>query len=175
MHRMLLGAITVAIALSSTLTASAQIITFNFTGTISPVSGGPRVGPFVDGQTVSGSFTFESVAVDQDSSPGVGLYENVISFSISIPDAGYFATASSGSRPGYVELLDNEDGMRDRYVVNMQAPDQNLSGSPVAGATLDRLAIILRDRTTLALSSDALPLVPPSLSAFPNGTVHSWL
>jgi hypothetical protein len=170
MHRTLLGATTVAIVLSSTLTASAQVITFNFTGTISPVSGGPRVGPFVDGQTVSGSFTFESVAVDQDPSLVVGLYENVTSFNISIPDAGYFATASPGSRPGFVEVLDNQDGMRDRYVVSMTAPDQSLSGTPVAGATLNRLAIVLRDRTTLALSSDALPLVPPSLSAFPDGT-----
>jgi hypothetical protein len=71
--------------------------------------------------------------------------------------------------PGFIELLNDEDGVRDRYVVSMTAPDQMVSGTAVAVGTLVRLALVLRDRTTLALSSDALPLSPPSLSDFAAG------
>jgi anaerobic glycerol-3-phosphate dehydrogenase len=99
----------------------------------------------------------------------VGLYETVTAFNVSIPAANYSAAASAGTRRGEIEILDNEDGVRDRYVVDMSAPDQNVSGPAVAGMTLERLAIVLRDRTTLAVSSDALPAIPPLLSDFAFG------
>ena len=108
---------------------------------------------------------------DSDSSSVRGLYENVVDFEISIPDAGYSASASPASRPGFVEVLNDEDGVRDRYVVSMTAPNQSVSGPAVAGYALERLAILLRDRVThQAFSSDALPLLPPSLVDFPTET-----
>ena len=145
------------------------LITFDFTGTVSHVPDPISGGPFAIGQAVSGSYTFDPAAADQDPSAGIGLYDNVTSFNVSIPAANYSGTASPASQPGFIEILDNEDGVRDRYVVSMTAPNQNVSGPSVAGATLTRLAIVLRDRTTLAVSSDALPLVPPSLSDFAFG------
>jgi hypothetical protein len=145
-------------------------ITFNFTGTISSVPEPLGGGPFSVGQTVSGSYTFNPVANDQDPSSVTGVYENVIGFDVSIPDASYSGSAFVGSKPGQITILNNQDGVRDRYVASMSAPDQNMSGPSVAGADLTRLAIVLRDQTTLAFSSDALPLSPPSLSDFAFGT-----
>jgi hypothetical protein len=97
------------------------------------------------------------------------LYQNVIRFEYLVPAANYHATATAGSSPGFIEVLDNEDGVRDRYVVSMGKPRQDVSGPDVAGHTLDHIAIVLRDRTTFAVSSDALPLVPPTLSDFAFG------
>lgn len=158
-----------ALLLWSPQTASAQEITFNFTAVINRVFESLSSGPFAPGQTVSGSFTFDSTATDQDPSPVVGLYRNVIRFEYSVPAANYHATATAGASPGFIEVLDNEDGVRDRYVVSMGRPDQNVSGPDVAGHTLDHISIVLRDRTTFAVSSDALPLVPPALSDFAFG------
>ena len=146
------------------------LLTFEFTGTVSYLPDPLGNGPLALGQAVSGSYTFDPTATDQDpSSIVVGLYESVTAFNVSIPVANYSASASAGTRRGHIEILDNEDGVRDRYVVDMSAPEQNVSGPGVAGMTLDRLAIVLRDRTTLAVSSDALPLTPPLLSDFAFG------
>jgi hypothetical protein len=145
------------------------LITFDFAGTISYLPPPFDQGAFALGQAVSGSYTFLAEAADQDPSPGVGFYENVTGFTFSIPAANYSGSASPGSRLGFIEILDDEDGARDRYVASMTAPDQNVSGPVVPWGTLNRLAIVLRDRTTLAFSSDALPLVPPSLTDFASG------
>jgi hypothetical protein len=158
----------IAFLLSSPSAASAQEITFNFTAVITRVFDTLSSGPFALGQTVSGSYTFSAAAVDQDPSPVRGLYWNVIRLEYAVPAANYAATATAGASPGFIEVLDNEDGVRDRYVVSM-GPGQIVSGPDVAGHTLDRIGIVLRDRTTLAVSSDALPLVPPALSDFAFG------
>jgi hypothetical protein len=170
MH-LLTRAMIVAIVLSSPLTADAQLITFNFTGTVSHVPALLSGGPIATGQTVAGSFTFDPTVADSDASPIVGFYQNLVAFDVSIPDASFVATASPGSLPGFIEILNDEDGVRDRYVASMTAPNQNVSGPAVAGAPLQRLAILLRDRVThQAFSSDALPLLPPSLADFPTET-----
>jgi hypothetical protein len=170
-HVWVRAVIPVAIVLFSTLTADAQVVTFNFTGTISYVPVELSGGPIAPGQTFSGSFTFDATATDEDPSPVVGLYQNLIAFEVSIPGAAYEATASPGLGPGSIEILDDEEGARDRYVADMQTPGQNLIGTAVSIGTLERLAIVLRDSVThSAFSSDALPIVPPSLSDFPTGT-----
>jgi hypothetical protein len=169
MKQPLLCSVGVAFLLSSPHTASAQEITFNFTAVITRVFDSLSSGPFALGQTVTGSYTFDSAAVDQDPSPVVGLYQNVTRLEFSVPAANYHATTTAGSSPGFIEVLDNEDGVRDRYVVSMGTPGQNVSGPDVAGHTLDHIGIVLRDRTTFAVSSDALPLVPPMLSDFAFG------
>ncbi len=158
-----------AFLLLSPLTASAQEITFNFTAVITRVFDSLSSGPFALGQTVSGSYTFDSAAGDQDPSPVVGLYRNVIRFEFSVPAANYHAIGVAGSSPGFIEVLNNEDGVRDRYVVSVENPGQNVTGPDVAGHTLNHISIVLRDRTTVAVSSDALPLVPPELAAFAFG------
>jgi hypothetical protein len=145
-------------------------VTFNFTATLPAIPGQLSGGPLAEGQTVSGSFTFSSPAADLDPSAERGEYFNLISFDISIPAAGYVASATPAATPGLIEILDNQDGLRDRYVASMTEPDQIVTGPAINGWALERLAIVLRDRTLLAFSSDALPLVPPPLSAFANGS-----
>jgi hypothetical protein len=172
MKQPLLCSVGIAFLLSTSHMAHAQEITFRFTGVIT-VAGDPRTqepfGPFEVGQLVEGSYTFDTTAVDQDPSDIVGQYESVIRFDYSVPAANFAATASAGSSRGRIEVLNNDEGVRDRYGVHNTEPRQNLSGPEVAGHAVEGLSIVMRDRTTFAVSSDALPLVPPTLLQFADG------
>jgi hypothetical protein len=152
--------------------ASAQLITFQFTGTVADVSGVRLgAGPFTAGQMVSGSYTFDAAALDELPWTDVlASYRAVTSFQVSIPAAAYAASGSPATSLGFIGVVNNHDGIRDEYVVLMSAPQQTLTGTAVADLRLDSLSIVLRDRTSLALTSDALPLVPPALSNFTFGT-----
>lgn len=159
----------VALLVSAPQAAYAQQITFKFTGVITFVRDPLTQGPFAVGQVVEGFYTFDSTAADVDPSGVVGRYENVVRMEYAIPSIGFVATASAGSRPGHIEVLDDDEGVRDRYGVHMNEPDQIVSGPDVAGQTLDGISIVMRDRTTMAVSTDALPLVPPTLTQFADG------
>jgi hypothetical protein len=149
--------------------SGSELMTFEFAGTISYLPPPLDTGPFAVGQAANGSYTFDPTVSDEDPSTVVGMYRGLVAFNISVPGASYVASAAPGAQPGFIEILNNEDGVRDRYVASMTAPDQALSGTTVPFGTLARLAIVLRDRTTLAFSSDALPLTPPLLSDFASG------
>lgn len=159
----------VALLLSAPEAAYAQQITFRFTGVITFVREPLTQGPFAVGQVVEGFYTFDSTAADVDPSEVVGRYENVVRMEYAIPAIGFVATASPGSLPGHIEVLNDEDDVRDRYGVHMTEPAQIVSGPDVAGQTLDGMSIVMRDRTTLAVDTDALPLVPPTLMQFADG------
>ena len=163
-----------AFLLFAAMPGRAQEITFNFTAVIDRIQVDgvdlPNEGSFAIGQAVTGSYSFDSTAIDEDQSSEVGLYRNVTRFEAIVPDANYHARTAAGSNLGFIEILDNQDGVRDRYVASAPGPFQIVSGVNLAGRPLDRLAVVLRDRTTLALSSDALPVVPPTLTDFASGT-----
>jgi hypothetical protein len=158
-----------ALLLCSPHAASGQQITFDFTGVITRVDDPLTAGPLAIGQIVSGSYTFDSTAGDQDPSAVVGRYDAVLRLELSVPAASYHVLASAGATPGLIEVLNDEDGVRDRYVVDVATPGQDVSGAGIAGHTLEYVSLVLRDRTTLALSSDALPLTPPVLADFAFG------
>ena len=84
MPHLLTRTMTVAILLLSPLTAHAQLITFDFTGTVSDVPALLSTGPIINGQTVAGSFTFDATVADSNASPVVGLYQNLVAFDVSI-------------------------------------------------------------------------------------------
>jgi hypothetical protein len=168
MRRVLLP-LALGLLLSAPHTAIAQEITFKFTGVITLVREPLDQGGFAVGQVVEGSYTFVTPAADQDPSSVVGRYQNVVRMDYSVPAIGYTAVAVAGSTPGRVVVLNNDEGVRDRYVVSMGEPDQIVSGPDVAGHTLDGMSIVMRDRTTDAVSTDALPLVPPTTEQFADG------
>ncbi len=178
MSHLLIRTAAVAMFLALPLTAHAQLITFDFTATVSSVPAALTGGPIVPGRTVTGSFTFDPTVSDSDPSEVFGVYRNLVGFEVAIPLAGYAAAGSPGTEPGRIEAWNDEGGSdgvrRDRYVVTMSTPGQTFSGPDVNGFPLIRLAIVLRDRGTVeepptAFTSDELPLVPPSLAAFPIG------
>lgn len=145
------------------------LVTVSFTATVSHVPTPIAGGPFAVGQAVSGSFTFDPTATDQDPSATYGSYPAITAFNFSIPAASYSGSAAPAVTRGEIEITNDEDDLRDEYVADMASPEQTVSGPAVAGATLDRLAIVLRDRTTSTFSSDALPVGPLLLSDFAFG------
>jgi hypothetical protein len=157
-------AVTLALLLSLPQAVAAQELTFNFTGTISFVDPVIAGGPFAEGQAVSGSFTFDPTVTDENASPAIGHYTSVTQFRIDIPGAGYTATATPNTSRGFIDVRDNAGTDGDRYVVDVEPPEQVIAPATIAGMPQLWFTFLLRDRTGGALSSDALPVVPPSLA-----------
>jgi hypothetical protein len=161
----------VPVLLCTASAAHAQEITFGFTGLVDSVT--LPGSPFVPGQVVTGSFTFDGAAPDLDPSAEVGQYEAVVNFELSVPAAGYHATGVAGGSRGQITVLNDQDGVRDRYVADVSNPGQVVSGPDVGAYGLEFMTIVLRDPTTTAFLTDALPLSPPDLADFGDGTqVH---
>ncbi len=149
---------------SALTTAQATPISFAFTGVVQNVA--PALsGTFQPGDAFSGSYTFESTTPDTDPSAGLGLYANAISgltFTIGSYTGG--ADCSAGSCD--IAVTDGGPGdcaLTDCYVVTVSHP----TGPSVEGVLPTSFGLSLLDGSGLALSSDALPLIPPDLSNFP--------
>jgi hypothetical protein len=123
----------------------------------------------VVGDTISGSYTFDSTAPDLDSSPVDSSYQTIISLNF-VTSRGYSASAIGSPTKGLIETQNDSPNLtKDRYVVNMEAPGQTISAPAVDGQTLTFLTIVLRSSLTTVFPSDALPLTPPSIGDFDRG------
>lgn len=126
--------------------AHAQPITFSYTGTVTD----DPFGLSSFGAPISGTYTFDSAAVDSIPSPATGSF------------------ASSGSGIGFTANVDGTDhSVLSTLTVNTA---NNVGGVDQYGAiALDgmlTLELFLEDATGTALASDALPLLPPALASF---------
>ena len=127
--------------------AHALPITFSFTGTVTD----DPFGLSSFGAPISGSYTFDSAAVDSIASPATGSFASA--------GAGFGFTANvdgtNYSVPGTltVNTANNIAGGVDQYGVIAQ------------DSSLD-LELFLQDATGTALASKALPLLPPALASF---------
>jgi hypothetical protein len=146
----------------ATTPATAALVTFNFTGTVSNVGNKLNTNPatFSTGQAVSGSYTFNSATVDSVGGAHTGLYNNTIS-NLVVHIGSYTATLGGGSN--FIEV-DNKANF-DRYT--LQAP---VTGSLVNGRSPSFFEIKLNDTSHTAFSNDHLPTSPPSLGSFTTET-----
>ena len=140
--------------------ANAALITFNFTGTVTGVGSQLGTTTFSNGQTLSGSYTFNSATADSNGGPTIGTYNGTIS-NLVVNIGSYNATLGAGSNSIDVKNLP----MSDSYT--MQAP---FTGSTVNGRTPVSFGIDLTDPTHTAFSNDHLPTTPPSLASFATDT-----
>ncbi len=135
----------------------AATIKFPFTGQVTEVSDEPQLEALgvVLGALVFGRLFFSSTMPDFDPSPNVGDYrQNQFSVAIGIGQYSVGSEPSPGARG--ITVLNDFEG-RDEYRVNAGGPDTfSISGAE----------IFLVDPTGTVFSSDALPLVLPSLSEF---------
>ena len=137
----------------------AATIKFRFTGQVTEVPDDPQLETqgVVLGALVFGSMHFSSGAPDFDPSPNVGDYrQNQFGVLIGIGQYGVGSEPSPGARG--ITVLNDFEG-RDEYRVNAGGPDTSRFGFASA-------EIFLVDPTGTVFSSDALPLVLPSLSEF---------
>jgi hypothetical protein len=151
----------IAIALSICLVtaiprnAMADLV-FNFTGSVIGVDA-ELASQFTVGESVVGSYTFNEAAVDE--APGdmtLGIYDLA---TLTVTFGGdYTVTQGSDSE---IQVLDGPPG-NDVYAVLLDDP----SGPTVAGLSVTAFVFGPIDVDSAVFNSDALPIMPPNLSAF---------
>jgi hypothetical protein len=165
MRKRLLKFVFVILLCCGGLTQAVPII-IQISGNITSIGGYTQVipGSIHAGTTFTGTYTYDSAALDSDTNPQRGKYLHNSPYGISIVVGGYeFKTSPSHigqfKMSIYNDLPDN--GVNDYYAVFSQW--QNVS-VPSAGFTVDSIRWQLRDSTYKALSSDALPIIAPVLT-----------
>jgi hypothetical protein len=150
--------------LAGPISANAVPITFGFHGSITSVGSNVSSAFAVD-QRVSGFYTFESDTVGQSFAPG-GVIDPTITYYPSALSAfevtlgAYRVRLGSGEQRIFV--MDNDAGVRDRYIVEMFAPNSaQVNGLPAYGLFLQ-----FQDNSATAFDNGALPLSPIDLSRF---------
>ncbi len=113
------------------------------------------------GDTISGTYTYDSAIFDSNPSSAVGDYE------YSVPPAGIWLTAggfdfrTNATNVNFLVEILNDDGLLnvDAYLI------RSYNNSPLYGNVLvDEISWQLDDSTGTALSSVALPLTAPDMS-----------
>ena len=160
------------INLAASLTANAQIVSFNFAGTFQSVSDENNVLPadITPGMTFAGTITYDnSHASDSfplDSSNGLYRFEGLAAndFSMTLNFGGHTIQWNSvpPSLPNYIQALNSTPDLLD-----YAAREFLLDNSPAPGTGGNATAHVqLSDNSSMVLSSDALPTVAPVFSAF---------
>lgn len=139
-------------------TVAAAPITFGFTGRVTSANFGPDDQPYPNPITIfsgfNGSYTFDSSTADLDPASSVGLYAMAGSpFGLTVDIGGN--TFTTANRLLLLIEVDNASSL-DAYLLG--AGDLALFRLLVGLSLLDSMGG--------ALSSDALPLTPPPLTAF---------
>jgi hypothetical protein len=152
-----------ALVLSIPSLGSAAPVTFEFTGLVTNVSGdlftagGTGANGFRAGLSLTGSYTFNSLAPDTSGNPFVGNYNNAISnMTLSVGD--YTATFNPGT--SFIRVTDRPNA--DLYEVQVNG----LLGNSVNGFTPTIFNFELQDPSANAFSNSSLPTLAPSVSSF---------
>ena len=150
---MVWGLLSVGVAIAL---ATAAPVTFSFTGALSDVQAS-MFPTYNTGQTLTGSYTFNSLTADSNPSSNIGRYNGTIQ-ALTVSLKSYTATlGNSGSN--FIQIRNQPSS--DRYEV--QAP---LTGPLVNGFSPLRFRIELIGPSATVSSNDLFPTTPPSLSFF---------
>lgn len=166
-HRMLLRIVVGMVCAvlwteSGVVPVRAAPVTFYFSGEITTVTAtlGTARG-FNPGQPFFGAYTFDAATPDVASSPSTGIYRGLTSFSVTIAGQAIVPPQQPTGLSDGIFVFNNEGAIRDRYSVSGLG-----TGPEVAGWQFRQMSVLLADPSQSAFSDDALPSIPPSLSAF---------
>src|SRR5262245_32471026 len=163
-----------ALALSSAVTGTAQVVSFNFTGTIQQVDDPAALlpGDITVGLPYSGTVTYNTLQVQDvlplDPSNGLYLFQGPSAgeFSMNVTLGSHVISVNPGpSLPNYIQaFLGDVDDLLD-----YGAREALLDGANPPGDLFEWSAnVSLRDSTATVLASDALPTSSPVLGDFNN-------
>lgn len=138
--------------------ARADLVTYNFTGAVGHVST-PLFPALNAGQTLSGSFTFDTAIADSRGSASAGRYNDAITGMTVNVGAWSASLGSEGSHNNNV--INIRDGSSDTFEV--RAP---LSGDGVGSYEPLYFRLTLKDPSGAVFGDDSLPSTAPSLSSF---------
>ncbi len=159
MQRMIQLILYVAVLAATAAPGQAEIITFHYSGTVESLdftNGTPT--EFAPGDTISGTYTFDSTTTDTDSNPGIGVYVSSIS-SLSTTVGSYTASFVNSE----IVVQDNFFSASDFY----QISGGSSSGPSVSGIPLNSFSLWLNDTTGTMFSNDSLPLIPTDPATVP--------
>jgi len=138
----------------------ATIITIELTAEIAEVDdlGGLLEGNVNVGDTITGSYTYDSTTLDSSPSETVGSYEHFNSpYGISLSVGGFVFETNPDNVYFLVQILNDHLG-EDGYLL------RSYNNLPLSnGVWVDHISWHLVDYSATALSSDELPTAPPVL------------
>lgn len=167
------------IACQTTINASATIVSYGFSGTITYINNPSNALPsgIAYGTPFTGIFTYDTAAVvsgvdfDPSTNSGNFYFGTNGGFAVSVNVGGHvFATKRSGPADAYASfIVHNNYFGYDSLEVDGDQPNFLMDGNPIPGNP-DASSILLDfyDNSTTALNTDALPTNAPVLAAFPD-------
>ena len=158
----LLAVLLVPFAAGGSTAASATTITVNITAEVALVVDWDEMlgGAINVGDTITGTYTYDSATSDSNPLPTVGDYWHSSPPNGITVNAGGFVFETDPSNVSFVVEIVNDHGSppMDNHLL------RSYNNLPLSnGALVDEIAWQLDDASATALSSDALPAVPPTL------------
>lgn len=152
--------------------AQADLITFNFSGHVTSVFDNYNEldGSVAVGTPFSGQYTFDSAWPHSDTDPNYRNYSPVsptgVGMSVSVGNY-HTQSVSTADQDFFISVADNWSG-EDCYDVN------SMKNVPTGSLNDPYMFFSLEDYSQTALSSLALPLTPPDLSAWTSNIFWLW-
>jgi hypothetical protein len=148
-----------------TMEANAEPISIAITAEVATVDdpGGVLVGAINVGDIITGTYVYESTTADTNPLSTVGDYQHTTTpFGITL-NAGGFVFQTDPNNVNFIVEIVNDHGTppSDNYLLRSY---NNIFGISVPGEIENHIAWQLDDPTSTALSSAALPTVPPVLA-----------
>jgi len=169
MKKLLVLLCSVMLVLGLNRMVRASLITFSFEGSIKSMSDSLN-SYFEIGQTMSGSYTFDSNTPDTHTSSEYGNYhESIIDLEVTVGDKTYTDIPGSSGGDNIIQVKDQtdtypKDPSEDRYWVNMVVDGPNLGSFGFIQPDYFRLC--MEDPTAEAFINTNLPLTPPDKDDF---------
>jgi hypothetical protein len=146
----------------STEMVHAEYITFNFTGIVSSVDSALS-GQFNTSQSLSGSYTFNSLTADVEPDDNAGSYPGALN-TLTCVIGGY--TASLGPSPAQWISVWNYDSIDEIPFIDMYSVrSDSMIGNSVNGYPVAQFTFSYFDATHNSIIDEKLPLSPPIIPA----------
>lgn len=168
----LLTAASLLTAAFTMVTASAETVTVEVSGTVDYVDDYNNTlgGAIWHGQSVSGTYTYDTSVPDQDGSPEYGHYlQDPAVLSIQVDVGG--TTFESNVQPtstAFATVDVANTAWHDGFFVGSSGNHKSLSN----GASVDHIDFHFSDPTATALTSDAIISTAPPLQNFEEASIH---
>jgi hypothetical protein len=168
------GASLLGLILLTASSVSAQVVSFNFTGSLSSVSDQATYLPddIQSGQSFTGTITYDTAHVSDSDASSNGQYiftgaaQGDFSMTVNVSAPGHVYSFTSVAVPPIVQ---NSVQVQTAFQIDYTVGDALMDGAPLpAVSNGSRLILSLSDVSGSALSNDALPTSAPAFSDFVN-------
>lgn len=148
--------------------AEAELVTIQITGNVTFASGSALPNTIYEGINFTGTYIYDSLGTDSDSSAQIGIYRYNSPYGINIALGGYEFTTPSNNVGRFGIRISNDRSF------NLPVTDYYTVFSGFGENIFDSIIWELKDITHTALSSDALPVAAPALNDWDYNNLSIW-